>query len=234
MIVWTRIKAMEGDNQIDVLEGPHWGMVKHGVKIEHTGVRRALFCESKRNILMRVWTRAMSMDCGRFDQEKERWSWCRSSWAGRQGHWQDEQNFAWWWGTGKGLHIGGKVSRTLYKRADLSNSWAWPHLAFWYSHSIFGMSSTSWKEFVSEPQYCLLSSGFLSLWSLLEVSAQKPVVGNQNKKSKSVGLNLFRSLLRNLQRSSTVYFHHIHSIWLFLICGRPFIQDYTPWFSEKH
>lgn len=54
MIVWTRIKAMEGDDQIDVLEGPHWGMVKHGVKIEHTGVRRALFCESKRNILMRV------------------------------------------------------------------------------------------------------------------------------------------------------------------------------------
>lgn len=54
MIVWTRIKAMEGDDQIDVLEGPHWGVVKHGVKIEHTGVRRALFCESKRNILMRV------------------------------------------------------------------------------------------------------------------------------------------------------------------------------------
>lgn len=54
MIVWTRIKATEGDNQTNVLEGPHWGVVKHGVKIEHTGVRRAFFCESERNILMKV------------------------------------------------------------------------------------------------------------------------------------------------------------------------------------
>lgn len=34
MIVWTRIKAMEGNNQIDVLEGSHWGVVKDGVKID--------------------------------------------------------------------------------------------------------------------------------------------------------------------------------------------------------
>lgn len=44
MIVWTRTKAMEGDNQIDVLEEPHWGVVKHGVKIiqgseEHSFVK---------------------------------------------------------------------------------------------------------------------------------------------------------------------------------------------------